>query len=140
MWSLVINGALAFLMGVTLIFTLGDVESVLSTVTHNPFIQVFYNATQSYAGTNTMVAVVIILLVACCVSEVATASRQIWAFARDRGLPGSGWLMRVRSYFVGGRSSTDRHRSPLVGTSHCEQCVCHWPSAHCFLSSISALP
>lgn len=84
-------------MGVTLIFTLGDVESVLATPTFQPFIQIFYNATQSYAATNTMVAIVIILLVSCCISEVATASRQIWSFARDRGLPGSAWLSRVRS-------------------------------------------
>lgn len=95
MSSLVINGTLAFLMGVTLIFTLGDVDSVLNTATYNPWIQLFYNATQSYAGTNAMVAIVIILLTACCISEVATASRQIWAFARDRGLPGHDWLMKV---------------------------------------------
>jgi len=101
MWSLVINGALAFLMGVTLIFNLGDVDSVLATVTYNPFIQVFYNATQSYGGTTAMVSIVIVLLTACSISEVATASRQIWAFARDRGLPGSGWLSKVGLFPVG---------------------------------------
>ncbi|KAJ9652941.1 hypothetical protein H2198_007850 [Neophaeococcomyces mojaviensis] len=92
---LVINVTLAFVMGVTLIFTLGDIDSILSTPTYQPFIQVFFNATQSYGGTNAMVAIVIILLTACCISEVATASRQIWSFARDRGLPGSAWLAQV---------------------------------------------
>jgi len=135
MWSLVINGTLAFLMGVTLIFTLGDVDSVLSTVTYNPWIQVFYNATQSYAGTNTMVAIVIILLVACCISEVATASRQIWAFSRDRGLPGSAWLSRVRICSIDVQAATDVNRSHQDGTSHYARCASRWRSAHSYLSS-----
>lgn len=95
MWSLAINASLAFIMAITLIFTLGDVETLLASVTKQPFIQLFYNVTQSYAATNIMVAIVIILLVGCCVSEVATASRQLWSFARDGGMPGSGWMSRV---------------------------------------------
>lgn len=35
------------------------------------------------------------MLCACCASEVATASRQLWSFARDFGLPGSAWLSVV---------------------------------------------
>ncbi|KAM3074423.1 hypothetical protein ACMFMG_002773 [Clarireedia jacksonii] len=95
MWSVVPNAAMAFLMAVTLIFTMGDLDSILNTATGEPFIQVFYNSTQSYAATNVMVVIVIILLLSCCVSEVATASRQIWSFARDNGLPGSSWLSQV---------------------------------------------
>lgn len=95
MGSLILNASLAFLMCVTLVFRMGDVESISSTTTGYPFIQVFYNATQSYAGTNVMVAIMIVLLTVCCISEVATASRQIWSFARDRGLPGSSWLSKV---------------------------------------------
>lgn len=94
-WSIVVNGLMAFIMGITLIFTLGDIDSLLDTPTKQPFIQQFYNATQSYSGTNTMVAIVVILLTASCISEVATASRQIWSFSRDRGLPGSNWLAKV---------------------------------------------
>jgi len=100
MGSMFINATLVFLMSVTLVFTLGDIESILATPTGYPFIQVFYNATQSYAATNVMVAIVIILLTACCISEVATASRQIWSFARDKGLPGSPWLSHVRPMLV----------------------------------------
>lgn len=95
MGSVAINATLAFLMGVTLAFTLGDATSVAATVTGYPFIQVIYNATQSYAGTNVMVAIVIIMLTACAISEVAASSRQIWSFARDRGLPFSTWLSEV---------------------------------------------
>ena len=42
-----------------------------------------------------MVAIVLIMLAACGITEVAAASRQIWAFARDKGLPGHSWLSGV---------------------------------------------
>lgn len=57
MGSVLINASLAFVMCVTLAFRLGDIDSVLSTTTGCPFIQVFYNATNSYAGTNVMLAI-----------------------------------------------------------------------------------
>ena len=95
MWSVVPNALMAFIMGTTFVFCLGDLNSVLNTATGEPFIQVFYNATQSYAGTNAMTAIIVIMLTSACISEVATASRQLWSFARDQGLPGSGWLSRV---------------------------------------------
>ena len=94
-WSIIVNGSLAFIMAITLIFTLGNVDNLLASVTRQPFIQQIYNATQSYGGTNAMVAVVIVLLTSSCISEVATASRQIWSFARDGGLPGSVWISKV---------------------------------------------
>lgn len=99
-WSVVLNAVLGFLMAITLIFTIGDVDNILATKTGQPFIQVFFNATDSYAGTNAMCALVVILLWLCCVSELATASRQLWSFARDRGLPASDWLATVSYPFL----------------------------------------
>lgn len=95
MWSVFPNALMCFLMGVTFIFCIGDLDSVLDGPTGEPFIQVFFNATHSYAGTTVMAVVIVIMLVSCVISEVATASRQIWSFARDRGLPGSIWLSKV---------------------------------------------
>lgn len=77
MWTVGPNAAFGFLMAVTLIFTLGDIDEVLATTTGQPFIQVFYNGTRSLVGTNFMVAIVIVCLTSCCISEVATASRQL---------------------------------------------------------------
>lgn len=48
-------------------------------------IQVFYNATHSKVGTSFMVGIIIVVLLSACVGQVATASRQLWSFARDRG-------------------------------------------------------
>lgn len=96
MWSVYLNGTMGFIMAITMCYCLGDVTEVLKTETGYPFIQVFYNATQSYAATNVMVTIIIITITACCVSEVATCSRQLWSFARDKGVPFSDWLAFVR--------------------------------------------
>ena len=82
-------------MAVTMCFCLGDLSEIVQTPTGYPFIQVFYNATKSYAATNVMVTIMIITLCGCAVSEVATSSRQLWSFARDRGLPFSNWFAYV---------------------------------------------
>ena len=101
MWTVGPNAAFGFLMAVTLIFTLGDIDAVLATPTGQPFIQVFFNGVRSYTGTNIMVGIVIVCLTSCCISEVATASRQLWSFARDNGLPFSSWLSHVSSNLFG---------------------------------------
>lgn len=94
-WSIVPNGIMTLIMGVTFIFCIGDIDSVLASPTNEPFIQVFYNATQSYAGATIMTCIIAIMLTSACISEVATASRQLWSFARDQGLPFSHWLSYV---------------------------------------------
>ncbi|KAM0696528.1 hypothetical protein Q7P36_003776 [Cladosporium allicinum] len=95
MWSISVNGIMAIVMGVTFIFCIGDIDSVLASPTNEPFIQVFYNATQSYAGATIMTMIIVVMLTSACISEVATASRQLWSFARDNGLPCSKWLSHV---------------------------------------------
>ncbi|KAL8726786.1 MAG: hypothetical protein Q9181_005925, partial [Wetmoreana brouardii] len=56
MWSDYINGAIGFIMAITMCFCLGDLSKIVDTPTGYPFIQVFYNSTKSYAATNVMVS------------------------------------------------------------------------------------
>lgn len=95
LWGASLNAVLGYLMIFTLCFTMTDIPSLLATKTGFPFIQLFYDITHSQAGTTVMAAIVIITLVFAVVSEVATASRQIWAFSRDDGFPFSRFLRRV---------------------------------------------
>lgn len=83
--SVALNAIMLLAVGMTFIFCLGDLESVLNTSTGQPVIQVFYNATQSVAGTSVMITIIIIIFLSACVGQVATSSRQIWSFARDKG-------------------------------------------------------
>lgn len=94
-WAVMLNALLGFIMILTLCFTLGDAKAILATPTGFPFIQIFYNTTQSYSATNVMVTILIVTLTSSAISEVATASRQLWSFARDNGLPFSSTLSYV---------------------------------------------
>ncbi|KAL4788296.1 amino acid/polyamine transporter I [Aspergillus varians] len=90
-----VNAVLGFIMIITLSFTLGDVNNILESPTGFPFIQIFFNTTQSHAVTNTMTSILVITLTASTITKVATASRQLWSFARDKGLPFSSFFARV---------------------------------------------
>ncbi|GAB1196229.1 hypothetical protein APSETT444_005497 [Aspergillus pseudonomiae] len=91
-WSLMltvlINGTLGFSMLIALYFCLGDIETSLKSPTGVPFLSIFYQATESTAGT--AAAGSVIQAMCCCttVGMLASASRQFWSFSRDRGIPG----------------------------------------------------
>ena len=55
----VINGAMGWVILITFCFVLGNLDDVISSPTGQPYIQVFYNATQSYAGASVLSALVI---------------------------------------------------------------------------------
>ena len=90
----------------TLLFCIGDVNTVLSTTTAFPFIQIFKDSVGSTAGATVMVAVVLILTWACAIGITTTASRMTWSFARDRGTPFSSLIMKVER----------RNQIPVVAT------------------------
>jgi choline transport protein len=81
---------------ITFCMTLGDLDTVIDSPTFQPYIQVFYDATQSYAGASVLSALVISMAVFCNLSITATASRQLFAFARDQGVPGARWFAYIR--------------------------------------------
>ncbi|CRG91605.1 Choline transport protein [Talaromyces islandicus] len=93
--SMILNGIVGFVMMVTLLFCLGDVESVLNSETGFPFFQIFKDSVKSTAGATVMGAVVLILTWACATGIITSASRMTWAFARDRGTPFSRILSKV---------------------------------------------
>jgi amino acid transporter len=65
-----------------------------------PFIQVFAEGTQSIGGATTMTSILIILSTFCCITNIATASRQLFAFARDQGIPFSSFFAYVSAAFL----------------------------------------
>ncbi|KAK5117848.1 hypothetical protein LTR85_008622 [Meristemomyces frigidus] len=102
-WSLVIayafNAGMGFIAGVTVIFCAGDLTEVLANGTQAPFVTIFLNSTGSKGGTVAMLVAITLCFLSSMISEVATASRQIWAFARDDGLPLSNRLKHVSKSF-----------------------------------------
>ena len=85
-----LNGALGFAMLIAVLFVTVDIESALQSPTGAlgfPFMQIFYDATGSLGGASTMICIIIIMDIAAAIAFLATSSRIVWAFGRDRGLP-----------------------------------------------------
>jgi amino acid transporter len=93
--GMTINSALGLAMMVTILFCIGNVDRVLNSATGFPFIQLFYDSTQSYTGASVMTALIMVLTGACSTGITTTASRMTWSFARDKGLPFSRFLSQV---------------------------------------------
>lgn len=94
-WTLILNGLTGLAMIVTYAFCVGNIDQVLASSTGFPFIQVFLNATGSVRATTAMTALMMVLQFCASISNVATSSRQLYAFARDDGLPYSKFLCHV---------------------------------------------
>ncbi|ORY18355.1 amino acid/polyamine transporter I, partial [Clohesyomyces aquaticus] len=58
----------------------------LASPTRQPYLHIFYTVTKSKGGATVMGSLVIVMFLFCKVTTTATSSRQIYAFARDKGL------------------------------------------------------
>lgn len=92
---MLINGAVGFAMMITILYCIGDLDTVLGTPTGYPYIQIFYDSVQNLSGATFMAVLVLLLTWVCATGITTTGSRMTWSFARDRGLPFSKYLMRV---------------------------------------------
>lgn len=96
-FSVVINGVLAFAMLLAILFCGGDIGTeAAESASQYPFISIFAQAVGSNVGATIMTAIIVVLQFCSAVGGLAAASRMTWSFARDRGLPGSKLLSRVR--------------------------------------------
>ena len=90
-----VNYLLGFVMTISLMFTVGNVEEAFNTPTGQPYVQVVLNATRSRGATIVLTTVMALLILFSAINVVTTSSRQIFAFARDKGLPFSDFLSYV---------------------------------------------
>lgn len=99
LWSITFSGVVGLAMYIALLFSISDLDAALSTSFTYPFIQILLDALNSVAGTAVMLMIMIIIDMALVMSCVAAASRMLWSFARDKGVPGWQWLRQVRQQF-----------------------------------------
>ncbi|KAK7183965.1 hypothetical protein DPSP01_012241 [Paraphaeosphaeria sporulosa] len=92
--SIVINGVTGFAMLIAILYCIGDIEAALSTPTGYPFIEILTQGTSSVAGGTALSALLVTMFMLCTMGTVASASRQLWAFARDNAVPNA----RIISY------------------------------------------
>ena len=79
-----------------LLFVLKDVDTVISS-TAGPVLQIFFDATNSHAGSICLLLFPLICLLFATTSIMTTSSRMTYAFARDGGLPFSKFFSKVHS-------------------------------------------
>ncbi|GAB7344807.1 hypothetical protein MBLNU457_3267t2 [Dothideomycetes sp. NU457] len=91
----IINSLMGLVIVLTFVFNIGNTDSVLYPEHILSYVSVFYTATQSVAATYFCVSLMAVLLCFCAVNRATSASRQLYAFARDAGLPFSSWLSHV---------------------------------------------
>ncbi|KAM6513953.1 hypothetical protein FALCPG4_015141 [Fusarium falciforme] len=91
----IFNGAFGWIMVITFCFCIGDLGEVITSPTGYPFMQVFYNSTQSASSATAMAVFIVAMTVFSNLTMVATSSRQLFAFARDHAVPFSPWFSKV---------------------------------------------
>ncbi|KAI1409005.1 putative GABA transporter [Hypoxylon sp. FL1857] len=100
MYSILINGALAFAIIVGLMFSISDLDSAVeaaSTMFYS-FLQIFQSAVKSTTGACLMAGIIFVLSLASSISVYASASRMMWSFSRDKGLPLSRHLVKLTKH------------------------------------------
>ncbi|OGM41093.1 putative amino acid permease [Aspergillus bombycis] len=99
-WTLILNGSTGLVMIITFAFCIGDIDEVMASQTGFAFIQVFLNSTGSVKAATGMTVVIMAMQFCAAISNVATTSRQVYAFARDKGLPFSDFFAQVNPTFT----------------------------------------
>ena len=105
------NGIFAFAMLIAALFCTSNATQALASPTQYPYMEIFLQGTGSVAGATTMAAIVTIMSVCSLISYIAAASRQVWSFARDHGVPG--WS---RISFVENKTSVPLYAVLLTAT------------------------
>ena len=108
-WSYVGNVALGIVMLIVMLFCIGPLDAVVSASTmimpskvliilqlesDVPYLLLF-NQTGSTTISLVLNIILFLLIYSGNVTALATAAREMWAFARDRGLPFSSWTGRM---------------------------------------------
>lgn len=96
--SAITNYILGFVMNVTFLSNLGNVNELINSSIGQPWVALIYRITRSKAATIVLTVLMILMFFFCCINQVTTCSRQLWSFARDRGVPGHRWLSAVRTH------------------------------------------
>lgn len=89
-----------FVWLIALCFCIGDLEATGSTPTGVPVIEIMFNSTGNIAATSALALMIAIVALVSANSLMAEASRAVYAFARDNGLPFSETLSKVSSRSV----------------------------------------
>ncbi|TKA56319.1 hypothetical protein B0A55_13195, partial [Friedmanniomyces simplex] len=97
--AMVTGCAINYIVGliglISFLFNIGPIDDSLYIYGGQPWVAVIYRLTGSKAATIVMIVVVAVNFFCLQINMVMTSSRQLWAFARDKGLPFHSFLAQV---------------------------------------------
>ncbi|KAF2135632.1 uncharacterized protein K452DRAFT_172152 [Aplosporella prunicola CBS 121167] len=93
--SVLVNGLIGLIYCIVLLFSLGDLSTLLASPTGFPFMQLFWDVTKSRAGGSILSLMVSLIAVAANAAGLTSTSRTAWAFARDKAIPFSSFFAHV---------------------------------------------
>ncbi|KAI6812114.1 GABA permease-like protein [Hortaea werneckii] len=97
MWySYIGNVLMGIVMLVTMLFCIGPLEDVIDSDV--PYLLLFNN-TGSTTLSVVLNVILFVLIYAGNITALATCAREMWAFARDRGLPFSSWIGKMNTHW-----------------------------------------
>lgn len=100
--TVLLNGAMGLVSIITFVLCITDYDSmVANNMAVYPYISIFQQAIGSDIGATLMTTLFVLLNFFAALSVVAAGSRQIFSFARDKGMPFSGWFRQVSDVFQG---------------------------------------
>jgi len=91
-WSFVLNVVMGLAMLVTMLFCIGDLNAAIDSSA--PYLILFQN-TGSSPWAYALMIILFFLVFLGNITALATTSRELWAFSRDKGFPFSKWISRV---------------------------------------------
>jgi choline transport protein len=91
-WSYVMNVTMGIAMLVTMLFCIGDLDAAIDSKA--PYLVLFKN-TGSNAVATALMIILFFLIYLGNITALATTSRELWAFSRDKGFPFSRWISKV---------------------------------------------
>ncbi|KAF8864083.1 amino acid transporter-like protein [Acephala macrosclerotiorum] len=91
-WSYIMNVILGIAMLITMLFCIGPLENVINSGA--PYLILFQN-TGSDAMAFVLMVVLFLLIALGNITALATTSRELWAFSRDKGFPFSRWISKM---------------------------------------------
>ncbi|KIK52429.1 hypothetical protein GYMLUDRAFT_251252 [Collybiopsis luxurians FD-317 M1] len=92
-----LNSAMLVIFVLVLLFFCGPLDNIAATPL--PLIYILYGATGSKAGTNVLVAFIMLVNFFALFNIFASVSRLIWCFSKDKGLPFSNCFSYVSPHF-----------------------------------------
>lgn len=93
--AILVNGGMGFGILLAFLFTAGDIDGILKSSSAYPFINIIESATGSKSCAIVLASMVSALQICAGLAGISSGGRMLWAFSRERAIPGWQWISQV---------------------------------------------